>query len=29
MGAAYALLLVPVGIIFSGFAEYATRRFKL
>lgn len=29
MGAAYALLLVPVGIVFSGFAEYATRRFEL
>lgn len=29
MGAAYALLLVPVGIIFSSAAEYATRRFKL
>lgn len=29
MGSAYALLLVPVGVIFSGFAEWATRRYKL
>lgn len=29
MGAAYALLLVPIALIFSGIAEYLTKRFKL
>jgi hypothetical protein len=29
MGAAYALLLVPIAAIFSGIAEHMTRRFSL
>jgi len=29
MGAAYALLLVPVALVFSGVAEYLTKKYKL
>lgn len=29
LGAAYALLLVPLGIVFAGVAEWATRRVQL
>ena len=29
LGAAYALLLVPLGLVFGGIAEWATRRVQL